>query len=190
MICKPIGMTVLQQIFIYKNRWQARFGHGLLPAHPWDISVSSLLHAIALYENSKLSEEETERKELDHSNSLPLTLKTFASHPRLITDVHKYICSRVNVFYLETNCSTFMKGRKGKDQKPNCCWLTWWANWQLLTSVLQGPWWVQSWVLETTHLAIFSHHSRTPHHAPLHLHSAYWIICQVVNYIMSLPMWE
>ena len=61
------------------------------------------------------------------------------SHPRLITDVHKYICSRVNVFYLETNCSTFMKGRKGKDQKPNCCWLTWWANWQTTHLCPTGP---------------------------------------------------
>ena len=94
--------------------------HGLLLAHPWDSSVSSLLHSIVLHENSESSEEETERKELDHVNSLPLTLKTFTSHPRLIADFHNYICSRVNVFYLETNSSAFMTERKGKDQKPNC----------------------------------------------------------------------
>lgn len=91
--------------------------HGLLLAHPWDSSISSLLHAIALYENSKLSEEETERKELDHFNSLPLTLKTFASHPRLITDVHKYICSRVNVFLFRKKLLYIHEGKKGERPK-------------------------------------------------------------------------
>lgn len=85
---------------------------------PWDSSISKLLHSWTPYENStvKLSERGTETKKLDHFIFMPLIPIAFLSYLSLLIEVHKYICSVIH-FYLEINCSPFIKKKEGRDQE-------------------------------------------------------------------------